>query len=66
MLQPLRVHALTIAQIASEAYEQGGVDLLRFLDAERARLDAELAWARGMIDYRQSMVRLEIAEGVNP
>lgn len=66
MLQPLRVHALTIAQIASAAYEQGGVDLLRFLDAERARLDAELAWARGMIDYRQSMVRLEAAEGVNP
>ena len=60
MLQPLRVHALTIEQIASAAYEQGGADLLRFLDAERARLDAELAWARGMIDYRQSMVRLEV------
>ena len=66
MLQPLREHAATIAQIASAAYEQGGADLLRFLDAERARLDAELAWARGMIDYRQSMVRLEAAEGVNP
>jgi cobalt-zinc-cadmium efflux system outer membrane protein len=66
MLQPLREHAATIAQIASAAYEQGGADLLRFLDAERVRLDAELAWARGMIDYRQSMVRLEAAEGVNP
>lgn len=66
MLQPLREHAATIAQIASAAYEQGGTDLLRFLDAERARLDAELAWARGMIDYRQSLVRLEAAEGVNP
>jgi outer membrane protein, heavy metal efflux system len=66
MLQPLREHAAEIARIASAAYEQGGVDLLRFLDAERARLDAELAWARGMIDYRQSVVRLEAAEGVNP
>jgi cobalt-zinc-cadmium efflux system outer membrane protein len=66
MLQPLREHATTIAQIAAAAYEQGGTDLLRFLDAERARLDAELALARGMVEYRQSLVRLETAEGVNP
>jgi outer membrane protein, heavy metal efflux system len=66
MLQPLREHAGTIAQIASAAYAEGGTDLLRLLDAERARLDAELAWTRGMIEYRQSLVRLEAAEGVNP
>jgi cobalt-zinc-cadmium efflux system outer membrane protein len=47
MLQPLREHAGTIAQIASAAYAEGGTDLLRLLDAERARLDAELAWTRG-------------------
>ena len=34
------------------------------LDAERARLDADLAWARGMADYWQSVARLEAAEGV--
>jgi outer membrane protein, heavy metal efflux system len=66
MLQPLRDHAAEIARIASAAYDQGGLDLLRFLDAERARLDAELTWVRGMIDYHQSVVRLEAAEGVNP
>jgi cobalt-zinc-cadmium efflux system outer membrane protein len=66
MLAPLREHAATISQIANAAYEQGGVDLLRFLDAERTRLDAELAWTRGMIEYRQSLVRLEAAEGVRP
>jgi cobalt-zinc-cadmium efflux system outer membrane protein len=66
MLQPLKEHAATISQIANAAYEQGGVDLLRFLDAERSRLDAELAWTRGLIDYRQSIVRLEAVEGVNP
>ena len=64
-LQPLREHAETISQIASAAYAEGGVDLLRLLDAERARLDAELAWTRGLADYRQSIVKLEAAEGVN-
>lgn len=63
-LQPLRVHAADISAIATAAYRVGGADLLRLLDAERARLDAELAWARGMVDYRQSIVRLEAAEGV--
>jgi len=66
MLGPLREHAATIAQIANAAYEQGGTDLLRFLDAERAQLDAGLAWTRGMIDYRRSIVSLEAVEGVNP
>ncbi len=64
-LQPLREHAATIASIASAAYAAGGTELLRLLDAERARLDAELAWTQGMVDYRQSIVRLEAAEGVS-
>ena len=62
--QPLREHAANIAQIAGAAYAEGGVDLLRLLDAERARLDADLAWARGIADYWQSVARLEAAEGV--
>ncbi len=64
-LQPFREHAANISGIAAAAYAEGGTDLLRLLDAERARLDAELAWARGMVDYRQSIVRLEAAEGVS-
>jgi len=63
-LGPLREHAAEIASIASAAYAEGGTDLLRLLDAERSRLDAELAWTRGMVDYRQSIDRLEAAEGV--
>jgi len=66
MLQPLREHANTIAGIANAAYAEGGTDLLRLLDAERARLDADLAWTRGMIEYQQSAVRLAAAEGMNP
>lgn len=63
-LQPLKQHAADIEGIAAAAYAEGGTDLLRLLDAERARLEAELAWARGMVDYRQSIVKLEAAEGV--
>jgi outer membrane protein, heavy metal efflux system len=64
ILEPLRHDAAEISQIASAAYAEGGVDLLRFLDAERARLDADLAWVRGMADYWQSVAKLEAAEGV--
>jgi len=64
-LQPFREHAANISGIAAAAYAEGGTDLLRLLDAERARLDAEMAWTRGLVDYRQSIVRLEAAEGVN-
>jgi cobalt-zinc-cadmium efflux system outer membrane protein len=64
-LQPFREHAANISGIAAAAYAEGGTDLLRLLDAERARLDAELAWTQGLMDYRQSIVRLEAAEGVN-
>ena len=64
ILEPLRRDAAEVSQIASAAYAEGGVDLLRFLDAERARLNADLAWARGMADYWQSVAKLEAAEGV--
>ena len=64
-LLPLREHGAAISEIAQQAYAQGGTDLLRLLDAERARLDAELAWIQGMVEYQQSIVNLEIAEGVS-
>jgi outer membrane protein TolC len=63
-LDPLRQQAAEIEKIANAAYAEGGTDLLRLLDAERARIDADLAWARGMTEYHQSIIRLEIAEGV--
>ncbi len=64
-LQPLREHGATISDIAQQAYQQGGTDLLRLLDAQRARLDAELAWVKGMVQYQQSIVSLQAAEGVS-
>jgi outer membrane protein, heavy metal efflux system len=63
-LQPMREHAGNIASIAQTVYVQTGGDLLRLLDAQRSRLDAELAWVEGMVDYQQSIVNLEAAEGV--
>ena len=65
-LQPLREHARTISEITQEAYAQGGTELLRLLDAERARLDAELAYVQGMMEYQQSISNLQAAEGVAP
>jgi len=62
-LLPLRQHAANISQIAQAAYIQGGTDLLRLLDAERARLDAGLAYVRGMVEYQQSIANLQAAEG---
>jgi outer membrane protein, heavy metal efflux system len=63
-LQPMREHAANISSIAQAVYIQAGGDLLRLLDAQRSRLDAELAWVQGMVDYQQSIVNLEAAEGV--
>jgi cobalt-zinc-cadmium efflux system outer membrane protein len=65
-LQPLREHAKTISEIAQAVYAQGGTELLRLLDAERARLDAELAYVQGMTEYQQSITNLQAAEGTVP
>jgi cobalt-zinc-cadmium efflux system outer membrane protein len=65
-LEPLRKHAGTISEIAQAAYAKGGTELLRLLDAERTRLDAELAYVQGMTEYQQSMSNLQAAEGVGP
>lgn len=64
-LEPLREHAREISRIAAAAYAEGGTDLLRLLDAERVRLEAELARTRGLVEYHQSIARLEAAEGVD-
>jgi outer membrane protein TolC len=61
----MRDSAVNISQIAAAAYAEGGTDLLRLLDAERARLEAELSLAQRAAEFRQSIARLEAAEGVN-
>ena len=63
---PLRDRAEQIADVTRSAYIQGGLDLLRLIDAERLRVDAQLAWVDAITRYHLSVVELERAEGVQP
>lgn len=65
-LGPLRSRAAESSRIAQAAYREGGTDLLRLLDAERVRLDAEALYFRTWAEYHQAVVALEIAMGVFP
>ena len=63
---PLRDRATEIATITRAAYREGGLELLRLLDAERLRIDAQLAWVDAMAHFHRSVIELERAEGVQP
>lgn len=63
IVRPLREHATAVAQIAEAAYQQGGMELLRLLDARRAQLDADLAWVRAMADWQRSAALVRLAAG---
>jgi cobalt-zinc-cadmium efflux system outer membrane protein len=58
---------LTSAQeterLARAAYREGGIDLLRLMDAERNRIDVETQYYRTLMDFQQSIVNLEFASG---
>lgn len=64
--KPLRDQAVEISDISRAAYKEGGLDLVRLLDAERVRIDAEVSWVQALENYHQSVVSLEYAEGVHP
>jgi outer membrane protein TolC len=62
----MRDRAVQIAEISRAAYKEGGLDLLRLLDAERLRVDTQLAWIDAVLRYHNSVIELERAEGVEP
>jgi cobalt-zinc-cadmium efflux system outer membrane protein len=62
-LRPMREEAGEVSRIAQAAYREGGFDLLRLIDSERARLEAEILYARTLAEYQQSAVALQIALG---
>ncbi len=64
--KPLRDQAVEISDISRAAYNEGGLDLVRLLDAERVRIEAEVSWVQALESYHQSVVSLEYAEGVQP
>jgi outer membrane protein, heavy metal efflux system len=66
MLDRLKTQADQTSRIALGAYRLGGADLLRLLDAERLRIDIDLLSLRALVEYRQSLVALEAALGVQP
>ncbi|MDE1155317.1 MAG: TolC family protein [Acidobacteriaceae bacterium] len=63
---PLLDQAVDIANISRAAYREGGTDLLRLLDAERLRVDAQSSWVEALGNYHQSVLSLEYAEGLEP
>ncbi|MGQ9917533.1 MAG: TolC family protein, partial [Bryobacteraceae bacterium] len=62
----LRQEAGETSKIAQAAYQLGGADLLRLLDAERLRIEIELVHYRAWMEYRQSLEVLAYALGVKP
>ena len=52
--------------ILDDAYRTGGIDLLRYIDAERTEIDVEVSALRTLAEYHQSVLRLELATGVQP
>lgn len=63
---PMRTKADEIARISTAAYREGGLDLLRVIDAERVRLEAAVAYFRALGDYQQSLTMFRIAQGQLP
>jgi cobalt-zinc-cadmium efflux system outer membrane protein len=66
MLRGLVERASESSRIAQAAYREGGSGLLQLLDAERVRIELEGLYYRTLAEYRQSLVELEMAMGVEP
>jgi outer membrane protein, heavy metal efflux system len=62
----MRDRADEIARIARAAYREGGTDLLRVIDAERSRIEAQVAYFRAMGEYQQRVTALQFALGEVP
>lgn len=62
-IAPLRGKTREVSRIAMAAYKEGGVELMRFLDAERIRIETEVLYYRSLSELQQSIVTLKIAQG---
>ncbi len=65
IFKPLRDQAIQISDISRAAYQAGGLDLVRLLDAERVRVDAQLSYVRSLEGYHLSVASLNYAEGLD-
>lgn len=64
ILPDMRSRAKQNLTIMDDAYRTGGVDLLRYLDAERTAFDVEVSALRTLADLQQAGLRLQFAYGV--
>jgi cobalt-zinc-cadmium efflux system outer membrane protein len=60
---PMRQRADEVYEVAERAYREGGLDIVRMLDAERVRLEAHTAYTRALYEVRHAAVVLAIAQG---
>ena len=66
ILPDMRARARQNLAIMDDAYRTGGVDLLRYLDAERTAFDVEVSALRTMSEFQQAGLRLQLAYGGQP
>ena len=66
ILPDMRARAKQNFAIMEDAYRTGGVDLLRYLDAERTAFDVEVSALRTFTEFQQASLRLQLAYGVYP
>jgi cobalt-zinc-cadmium efflux system outer membrane protein len=50
--------------LARTAYREGGIDLLRLLDATRTRLQLQTYYLRALTDLQQAIINLQLASGL--
>jgi len=50
--------------ITERAYRLGGTDILRFLDAERVRIETAVLYQQALTGYHESVVNLKLATGM--
>jgi cobalt-zinc-cadmium efflux system outer membrane protein len=65
-LRPMRDRADEVFKIADAAYREGGSDILRLLDAQRTKIETQLAYSRALSELQQSAVALAAAQGNLP
>ncbi len=66
ILPDMRARAKQNLAIMDDAYRTGGVDLLRYLDAERTAFDVEVTALRTLAEFQQAGLRLQLVYGVQP
>ena len=65
-LRPMRDRADEVFRIADAAYREGGTDILKLLDAERTKIETQLAYTRTLFEIQQSAVAVAAAQGNLP